>query len=66
MVIISFLTLKMENVVTVEISLPSAFGSDMVKGFFKSNFTELFYYTFIIHFGIHSMDTNYTWNIFNG
>ena len=36
----------MENVVTVEINLPSWFGFDMVKGFFKTNFTQLLFYSF--------------------
>ena len=67
LIILSFLTLNMENVVTVEIDLPSWFGSDMVKGFFKTNFTQLLYYSFYhMLFGIHSMDNNFTWNTFKG
>ena len=40
----------MENVVTVEINLPSWFGSDMVKGFFKTNFTQLLFFSFITRY----------------
>ena len=54
--ILSFLTLKMENVVTVEINLPSWFGSDMVKGFLKTNFTQLLLYSFITRYMQMSID----------
>ena len=50
LVILSFLTLKMENVVPVEMNLPSWFGSDMVKGFFKTNFTQLLFYSFMTRY----------------
>ena len=53
---LSFLTLKMENVVTVEINLPSWFRSDMVKGFFKTNFTQLLFYSFMIRYMQMSID----------
>ena len=40
----------MQNVVTVENNLPSWFGSDIVKGFFKTNFTQLQFYSFMIRY----------------
>ena len=46
----------MENVVTVEINLPSWFGSDMVKGFFRTNFTQLLFYSFMIIYMQMSID----------
>ena len=46
----------MENVVTVEINLPSWFGSDMVKGFLKTNFTQLLLYSFITRYMQMSID----------